>query len=72
MMLTTHLHLLSRLRMSGVVPALPPCSLMVLIEKSLHFFCTVNVVPSVGGSRGVILVTHCVASTVAKLDYLLS
>jgi hypothetical protein len=38
-MLTTHLRLLSRLRMSGSVSVFHPCALMTLTENFTFFFC---------------------------------
>jgi hypothetical protein len=62
-MLTAHLHLLSRLRISGNVPMFSLCPLMAFTEKKIPVLCTVSVVPSFGGSQGMILITHCIAST---------
>jgi len=62
LMLTAHLHLLSRSRMSGAVPVCPPCALMALTEHFTLFF-TVIALPSVGGSQGMIFITSYIAST---------
>jgi hypothetical protein len=42
------------------------CPLMVFTEKKIPVLFTVNVVPSFGGSQGMILITHCIASTDAE------
>lgn len=42
MKLTTHLHLLSRLRMSGTLSLLPMYGFMVWTRKALPFYITVS------------------------------
>jgi hypothetical protein len=41
--LTTHLHLVPRLRMSGAIPLLPPVSLHGMDRKTLPFSATISI-----------------------------
>jgi hypothetical protein len=63
--LTTHFHLVSRLRMRGAIPLLPLCASMAFTGKTLHFYVPFFIFFTF--SNGFLIIKHKACCKVNKI-----